>query len=88
MQNAPTVFEGIAAWQAYGRFGEVCELGRGQSGRAMLLRSNESDELVVCKQVHIADIPVADMEREVAVLSSLSSHPHVIEYHSCFHVSE
>ena len=87
-QNTPTVFEGIAAWQAYGRFGEVCELGRGQSGRAILLRSNESDELVVCKQVHIADTPVADMAREVAVLSSLESHPHVIEYHSCFQMSE
>ena len=66
----------------YRGYERVRVLGRGQYSVAVLLRSPQTGQHVVSKQVPIEGISASDLallENEVHLLRSLS-HPHIVSY--------
>ena len=63
------------------------ELGRGSSGRVVLLQSERTDKQLVGKCIRLDDLSgseeIADIEQEVRILKHIQ-HAHVIEYVDTF----
>ena len=82
----PSLFHSLDAYQKYRKYQPVIELGRGSSGRAIMLLNSETNHRVVSKELWtgLLDVPrLSAVEMEVRNLSSMQ-HPNIIRYLACF----
>jgi NIMA (never in mitosis gene a)-related kinase len=79
----PDIFQSLHAVHKYRAYQRVRVLGRGTNGMAVLLRSAETGEMLVSKQLPAVGMTPAELEQvrnEVLLLKRLS-HAHIIAFH-------
>ena len=84
-------FEAVKAYSTYRGYTAVKELGRGTTGRAVLLQSERTGDHVVGKVMLLEELPnpsdLTNLEQEVHMLTAIR-HKHVIEYIATFQVPD
>ena len=84
-------FEAVEAYSTYQSYTAVKEVGRGTTGRAVLLQSERTGDRVVGKVMLLEELrnpgDLTNVEQEVHMLTAIR-HKHVIEYIATFQVPD